>query len=46
MVRKGICNPNFNKFMVDSAKTNWNIVYIIYSSGDLIMHMYDKEWTC
>jgi hypothetical protein len=37
------CNPNFKGFMVDSAKANWNIVYIVYGSGDSTMHMMTRN---
>jgi hypothetical protein len=29
--------------MVDSAKANWNIVYIVYGSGDSTMHMMTRN---
>jgi hypothetical protein len=29
--------------MVDNAKANWNIVYIVYGSGDSTIDMDDKE---
>jgi hypothetical protein len=43
MAKKGIFNPNFKGFMVDSAKANWNIVYIVYGSCDLTIDMDDKK---
>jgi hypothetical protein len=43
MAKKAICNPNFKGFMVDSVKANWNIVYIVYGSGDSTINMDDKE---
>ncbi len=37
---------NFKGFMVDSAQANWNMVRIVYGSGDPSIKMVDKERTC
>jgi hypothetical protein len=46
MLMKGVPNPNFKGFMVDNAQANWNIVWIVYGSGDPSELMVEREWTC
>ncbi len=46
MANKGVPNPSFNGFMVNSAKANWNVVWIVYGSWNASEPMVDKEWTC
>ncbi len=43
---KGVPNPNFKGFMVDNAQVNWNIVRIVYGSGDFSELMVEKEQMC
>ncbi len=38
-----LANPNFIRFMADNAHANWNVVRIVYGSGDAFMKMVDKE---
>jgi hypothetical protein len=42
----GIPKPKFKGFMADSAQANWNIVRVIYDSGDATIPMKDQERTC
>ena len=37
--RHGMQNPNFKGFMADSAQANWNVVRIVYGSGDPAVRM-------
>jgi hypothetical protein len=46
MARHGVHSVNFKGFMADSAQANWNVVRIIYGSGDATEKMVDKERTC
>jgi hypothetical protein len=46
MARHGVHSVNFKGFMADSAQANWNVVHIIYGSGDATEKMVDKERTC
>lgn len=39
-------NPNFKGFMCDIAQTNFNVVQIVYGSGDPKVPMMDREPTC
>jgi hypothetical protein len=39
-------NPNFKGFMVDSAHASWNVVRIVYDSGDPKVPMENQERTC
>ncbi len=43
MLRFGLANPNFKRFMVDSAHANWNVVCIVYNFKDASVTMVDKE---
>jgi hypothetical protein len=43
MLKFGLANPNFKGFMADNAHANWNVVHIVYNSGDAFMKMIDKE---
>jgi hypothetical protein len=43
MFKFGLTNPNFKRFMVDSAHANWNDVHIVYGSRNASMNMVDKE---
>jgi hypothetical protein len=45
VLKKGVTNPNFKGFMVDSAQSNWNVVHIVYGTRDLVVNMIDKEST-
>jgi hypothetical protein len=42
----GLPNPTFKGLMADSAKTNWNVICIMYGFGNAFMKMVDKEQTC
>jgi len=46
MAKYDIALPHFNGFMVDSTQANWNVVKIIYRSGDASKPMLNHEWTC
>jgi hypothetical protein len=46
MAKNGVENPNFKGFMADSAQANWNVVRIIYGSGDPKVPMENQECTC
>jgi hypothetical protein len=46
MLKHKFPKPNFKGFMVDSAQANWNMVRIVYGSGDPSIKMVDKERTC
>jgi hypothetical protein len=45
MMKYGFLKPNFKGFMADGAQANWNMVIIIYGSGDPYVKMVDKERT-
>jgi hypothetical protein len=46
MAQHGVDKMNFKGFMTDSAQANWNVVRIIYGSGDASEKMVDRERTC
>ena len=46
MARHGIPHPTFIGFMADSAQANWNVVRIVYGSGDPKVPMEGRERTC
>lgn len=46
MASHNVLNPNFKEFMIDSAQENWNVVCLIYESGDVKIPMEDHERTC
>src|ERR1700737_2662532 len=46
MAQHGVDKVNFKGFMADSAQANWNVVRIIYGSGDASEKMVDRERTC
>jgi hypothetical protein len=46
MARHGIPEPKFKGFMADSTQANWNVVKVIYDSGDASIPMKDQERTC
>jgi hypothetical protein len=46
MTQHGVNKVNFKGFMADSAQVNWNVVRIIYGSGDASEKMVDRERTC
>jgi hypothetical protein len=46
VLKKGVTNPDFKRFMAASAQANWNVVHIIYGNKDPIVKMIDKEQTC
>jgi hypothetical protein len=43
MFKFGLINPNFKRFMADSAQANWNDVHIVYGSRNAFVKMVDKE---
>jgi hypothetical protein len=45
MARHGIPKPKFKGFMADSTQANWNVVKMIYGSGDSTIPMKDQERT-
>ena len=46
MARHGVPSPKFKGFATDSAQANWNVVKVIYGSGDATIPMKDRERTC
>jgi hypothetical protein len=44
MIRHGIPEPK--GFMADSTQANWNVVKVIYNSGDATIPMKDQERMC
>jgi hypothetical protein len=46
MAKNGVENTNFKGFMADSAQANWNVVRIVYGSGDPKVPMENQEHTC
>ena len=42
MARHGVPSPKFKGFMADSAHANWNVVRVIYGSGDATVPMKDQ----
>jgi hypothetical protein len=45
MANNGVPNPNFKGFMVDDAHANWNVVRIVYGSGNASELMVDRKRT-
>jgi hypothetical protein len=45
MAKNGVHNTNIKGFKVDIAQANWNVVWIVYGSGDVSELMIDKERT-
>jgi hypothetical protein len=41
LVKHGVSEPKFKGFMADSAQANWNVVGVIYRSGDAAIPMKD-----
>jgi hypothetical protein len=46
MAKNGVENTNFKGFMADSAQANWNVVQIVYGSGEPKVPMENQERTC
>ena len=46
MARHGIPKPHFKKFIGNSAQANWNVVKIVYGSGDPKFPIDGRERTC
>ena len=46
MARHDIPHPTFIGFMGDIAQINWNVIRIVYGSGDPKVPMEDRERTC
>jgi hypothetical protein len=44
--KHGLMNINFKGFMYDSAQENFNVVRVIFGSGDPTIPMVNKERTC
>ncbi len=44
--KKGMGTLVFKGFMADTMQVNWNIVQIIYGTGNPTVKMVDKKWTC
>jgi len=44
--KHGALNVNFKRFMVDSTEANFNVVRILFESGDLKILMENWEHTC
>jgi hypothetical protein len=45
MANNGVPNLNFKGFMVDNARATWNVVRIVYGSGNASELMIDKKRT-
>lgn len=45
-LKKGITNLNFKGFMANSVQVNWNAIWIIYGTRDLVVKIVDNEQTC
>jgi len=39
MLKHEFPKPNFKGFMADNAQANWNIIRIVYGSGDPFVRM-------
>jgi hypothetical protein len=39
VAKHGVPKPKFKGFMADSAQANWNVVRVIYGSGDAAIPM-------
>jgi hypothetical protein len=46
MAKNGVENTNFKGFMADSVHANWNVVRIVYGSGDPKVPMENQKHTC
>jgi hypothetical protein len=46
MAKHSVVEPKFKGFMADIAQANWNVVRVIYGSGDATILMMDRERTC
>jgi hypothetical protein len=46
MARHDVPEPKFKGFMANSAQANWNVVRVIYGSGDATIPMKDQERMC
>ncbi len=46
MTKNVVSHPNFKGFMVNSAQTNQNAIYIVYGLDDPCEPMVEKEHTC
>jgi hypothetical protein len=46
MARHSIPKPKFKGFMADSAQANWNVIRVIYCSGDATIPMKDQKRMC
>jgi hypothetical protein len=46
LARHGVPEPKFKGFIANSAQANWNAVWIIYGSRDVIIPMKNHERTC
>jgi hypothetical protein len=45
MLKHGFPKSNFKGFMANNTQANWNMVKIIYGSGDPFIRTIDKECT-
>ncbi len=46
MMKHMFSKPNFKGFMANNAQVNWNVVKVVYGSGDVIVKKVDKEQIC
>jgi hypothetical protein len=44
--RKGLHTFVFKGFKANGVQANWNVVHIIYGTGNPTMKMVDKKQTC
>ncbi len=44
-LKKGITNLNFKGFMANNVQVNWNAIWIIYGTRDLVVKIVDNEQT-
>lgn len=43
MMKHIFLKPSFKGFMANSAQVNWNVIKVVYGSGDATIKMVDKE---
>jgi hypothetical protein len=46
LAKHRVLEPKFKGFMAYNAQVNWNVVMVIYSSGDTSVPMKDQERIC
>jgi hypothetical protein len=46
MMKDIFSKPNFKGFLVDITHVNWNVIKVVYGSGDATVITVDTEQTC